>query len=119
MCELLADTGNRQRALPYAEKTIKALEDAYAGLAESREITPDNYAILAASVQLDLARLRTKGINPAGTTEDEANAATKLHADLAREHLERGKSRGAGWWNQKLRLDGHDLLMRGRQVRDS
>lgn len=119
VCELLVDMNGRERAMPFAEVTINALQDAYAGLAQSPEIASDNYAILAASLQLDLARLRTRGIKPEGTSLDAANAAIEIAANLAREHLQSVVNRGGGWWIQQLRLDAHDLLMKERSVRSS
>ncbi|GAB5406757.1 MAG: hypothetical protein Aurels2KO_49880 [Aureliella sp.] len=119
VCELLANNNGHQQAQPYAQPTLDALQDAYVGLGESTELSLDRSSVLAAGLQLDMARLRTRGINPSGTSEEDANAAIFQHAALAREHLDRIQTRGGDWWNQQLRLEAHELLMRERQVRFS
>lgn len=116
VCELLVDRGERTRALPYAESTLDALDEAYQGLHENIDLTSSKYALLASSVQLDIARLRTRGINPASETLPEINSAISQASRLAQRHLESVSKRDAPWWIQYLRLRAHDLLMEERSI---
>lgn len=116
VCELLVDRGERTRVLPYAESTLAALNDAYQGLGENVDLTPTKYALLAASVHLDIVRLRTRGINPASETLSQNYSAISRSRNLAQRHLENATDRGAFWWMQQLRLQAHDLLMQERSV---
>ncbi len=116
VCELLANSGRQRQAAPYGITTLETLNDAYVGLHQSTEISPDSLAVLAAGLQLDMGRLRSRGINPLNMTQDQANVEINRHGSLAREHLESVQNRGGGWWNQQLRLQAQDLLIQKRVI---
>lgn len=112
LLELRVDLRDQRDLSSIQADTIAALERAYDLLEESSELTQDESHLLAAGLQLDLARGYLRGFAFQGPRQNPERAA--VAAVSAKEHLESVSLRDAKWWVLQLQLDAHEMMLQAR-----
>ncbi|HBE72326.1 MAG TPA: hypothetical protein DDW52_29680 [Planctomycetaceae bacterium] len=115
LLELQADLRDGRDYSKVQADTIAALERAYDLLEESNELTQDEAHLLAAGLQLDLARgyLRAFAFQGHNPDAPEKAAAAALRT---KEHLNDVSIRSAEWWVLQLQLDAHEMMLAARST---